>query len=133
MEMNGLFVTTNIQTGSRDGSFLNDGVDAFIASAEWLIRNNYTCPKKLATRGSNHSGLVAASCLSLRADLFGACVPTIGTDDLIRFFDSLQQGEGQSIPLMIRLDVLDENSKSPLIQVVADRFAFLVGALDMQV
>ncbi|MGL6193424.1 MAG: prolyl oligopeptidase family serine peptidase, partial [Thermoguttaceae bacterium] len=59
--------------------------DDFIAAAECLIKEKYTCPDKLAIMGGSNGGLLVGATLTQRPDLFKAAVPAVGVLDMLRY------------------------------------------------
>ncbi len=57
----------------------------FIGAAEWLIENKYTNKKRIAIEGGSGGGLLVASCMVQRPDLFGAVLCEVPLTDMLRF------------------------------------------------
>jgi prolyl oligopeptidase len=94
MEMGGVFALANIRGGGEYGREWHRAAikqnrqrayDDFIAAAEYLIAEKYTRPAKLALFGSSNGGLLVSACMVQRPDLYGACLPDVGTMDMLRF------------------------------------------------
>ncbi len=59
--------------------------DDFIAAAEYLIRENYTNPHKIAINGGSNGGLLVGACLTQRPELFKVAVPSAAVLDMLRY------------------------------------------------
>lgn len=59
--------------------------DDFIAAAEYMIKEGYTCPEKLAIAGGSNGGLLIGAVVNQRPDLFKAAVPAVGVMDMLRY------------------------------------------------
>jgi prolyl oligopeptidase len=59
--------------------------DDFIAAAEYLIREGYTSPERLAIEGGSNGGLLVGAVMTQRPDLLGAVLCRVPVADMLRY------------------------------------------------
>jgi prolyl oligopeptidase len=94
LEMGGVYAVANLRGGGEYGAAWHlagtrankqNVFDDFIAAAEFLVRERYTRPSRLAIRGSSNGGLLVGAVLTQRPELFGAALPDVGVLDMLRY------------------------------------------------
>lgn len=98
VESGGVFALANLRGGGEFGEkwhragMLGDKqhvFDDFIAATEWLIRNKYTSPARMAITGTSNGGLLMGAMITQRPDLYGAVVCRYPLLDMLRYQDFL--------------------------------------------
>jgi prolyl oligopeptidase len=59
--------------------------DDFFAASEWLIKNKYTRPSRLAIMGGSNGGLLVGAAVTQRPELYGAVVCLFPLLDMLRY------------------------------------------------
>lgn len=93
-ERGGVYAVPNLRGGGEFGEKWHQAgmfgnkqnvFDDFTSAAEWLIRNGYTKPSKLAILGTSNGGLLVGAALTQRPDLFQAVVCRYPLLDMLRY------------------------------------------------
>ena len=93
-EHGGVYALPNLRGGGefgekwhRAGMLANkqNVFDDFISAGEWLVKNGYTTPAKLAISGGSNGGLLVGAALTQRPDLFRAVICSYPLLDMVRY------------------------------------------------
>ena len=94
LDKGGIYVEACLRGGSEYGEAWHRAgmleskqnvFDDFIATAEYLISENYTSKDKIAIHGGSNGGLLAGACLTQRPDLFGAVAVDVPVLDMLNY------------------------------------------------
>jgi prolyl oligopeptidase len=94
LEKGGIYAQPSLRGGSEYGEAWHQAgmlakkqnvFDDFIAAAEYLIKENYTSPSKIAIAGGSNGGLLVGACMTQRPELFKVALPAVGVLDMLRY------------------------------------------------
>ena len=89
----GVYVVANIRGGGEFGEDWHQAgnltkkqnvFDDFAAAADYLIKENYTRPEKLAIQGGSNGGLLMGAMITQHPELMRAVVSSVGVYDMLR-------------------------------------------------
>lgn len=98
LEDGGVFALANLRGGGEFGDSWHTGgmlgnkqnvFNDFIAAGEYLCKNGYTNPDKLAITGGSNGGLLVGAVVVQRPDLFRAAICAVPLLDMLRYQDFL--------------------------------------------
>jgi prolyl oligopeptidase len=94
LEQGGIYAQPNIRGGGEYGQAWHESgmkehkqnvFDDFIAAAEYLCKEKYTCPAKLAIEGGSNGGLLIGAVMCQRPNLCKVALPEVGVMDMLRY------------------------------------------------
>jgi prolyl oligopeptidase len=94
LDRGGVFALANVRGGGEYGEDWHRAgmlerkqnvFDDFVAAAEFLIREGYTRPERLAIEGGSNGGLLVGAAMVQRPDLFGAVLCRVPVADMLRY------------------------------------------------
>jgi prolyl oligopeptidase len=94
MERGGVLAVPNLRGGGEYGENWHLAgtkltkqtvFDDFIAAAEWLVKEGWSKPQRIAIAGGSNGGLLVGAAITQRPELFGCALPAVGVMDMLRF------------------------------------------------
>ncbi|MBZ5506995.1 MAG: prolyl oligopeptidase family serine peptidase [Acidobacteriia bacterium] len=95
LEQGGIYAVANLRGGSEFGEAWHKAgmlekkqnvFDDFIAAAEWLVKNKYTTPQKMAIWGGSNGGLLMGAVVTQRPELYQAVICDHPDLDMVRYY-----------------------------------------------
>lgn len=94
IESGGVYVQPALRGGNEYGEAWHRGgmrenkqhvFDDCIAVAEYMVREKYTRPGRIALAGQSTGAVMVAACINQRPDLFKVALPAVGMQDMLRY------------------------------------------------
>ncbi len=94
LELGGVYAVPNLRGGGEYGKAWHDAgkghkkqnvFDDFAAAAEFLVKEKWTSPEKLAIRGGSNGGLLVGTAMTQRPELYGAVICAVPLLDMVRY------------------------------------------------
>jgi prolyl oligopeptidase len=102
LDAGGVYAVANLRGGGEYGKAWHEAgrlhnkqnvFDDFHAAAEYLVRERYTRPDRLAINGGSNGGLLVGAAMTQRPELYGAVVCAVPLLDMVRYH---QFGSGRT-------------------------------------
>ncbi|MGM9843695.1 MAG: prolyl oligopeptidase family protein [Muribaculaceae bacterium] len=94
LENGGIYAQANLRGGfeygedwHQQGTKMNklNVFNDFIAAAEYLIAEGWSCKERIAIEGGSNGGLLVGAVTNMRPDLFAVAIPRVGVMDMLRY------------------------------------------------
>lgn len=94
LEHGGVYAQPNLRGGNEYGEAWHKGgmkankqnvFDDFVAATQFLIKEGYSNPSRIAITGVSTGAIMVAACINQHPELFKAAVPVVGAMDMLRY------------------------------------------------